>query len=27
VAAPNNVRARAQQNARTLSPLNFGSLK
>jgi phosphate transport system substrate-binding protein len=27
VAAPNGVRARAQQNARTLSPLNLGSLK
>jgi phosphate transport system substrate-binding protein len=27
VAAPGNVRARAQQNARTLAPLNFGQLK
>ena len=27
VAAPNNVRARSQQNARTLAPLNFGVLK
>lgn len=27
IAAPNNVRARSQQAARTLSPLNFASLK